>query len=163
EAAIAGRVPTSVRGPEGRVTLAAPLVVDGLAEGALVAENPSYVVPTDDDLSLLALFAAQAAVALKTARAQSRLRGGALAALGRVATQVAHELNNPLGGLRLYADLLENRLAKLADAQGVDLAQKISRAVTHLGDLVTDITAYGRAPELRREPVAVNTLLEECL
>jgi signal transduction histidine kinase len=163
ESAIAGRVPTAITGPQGRVTLAAPLVVDGVAEGALVAENPSYVVPTDDDLSLLALFAAQAAVALKTAREQSRLRGGALAALGRVATQVAHELNNPLGGLRLYADLLENRLAKLGDAQGVDLAQKISHAVTHLGDLVTDITAYGRAPELQRGPVAVNALLEECL
>jgi len=163
EAAIAGRVPTSVTGAQGRVTLSAPLVVDGVAEGALVAENPSYVVPTEDDLSLLALFAAQAAVALKTAREQSRLRGGALAALGRVATQVAHELNNPLGGLRLYADLLENRLGKLADAQGVDLARKISRAVTHLGDLVTDITAYGRPAELQREPVAVNALLEECL
>jgi signal transduction histidine kinase len=128
-----------------------------------VAENPSYVVPTEDDLALLAVFAAQAAVALKTAREQSRLRGGALAALGRVAAQLAHELNNPLGGLRLYADLLENRLGKLGDAQGVEIAQKIARAVTHLGDLVTDITAYGRAPELHREPVAVNALVEECL
>jgi signal transduction histidine kinase len=163
EAAIRQAMPTRVSGTHGRVTLAAPLLVDGVAQGALVAENPSYVVPTEDDLVLLAIFAAQAAVALKTTHEQSRLRGGALAALGRVATQVAHELNNPLGGLKLYAQLLEERFRKAGDEQGVEIAQKVSRAVTHLGDLVTDITAYGRPPELRREAVGVNALVEECL
>src|SRR5581483_6852623 len=163
EVAMHDRAPTTVRGAEGRVTLAAPLRVGGAAEGALVAESPSYVVPTEDDLLLLAIFAAQAAVALKNAREQSRFRGCALAALGRVATQVAHELNNPLGGLKLYAQLLEDRLAKAGDPQGVDMAQKVGRAVTHLGDLVADITAYGRPPELRREPTAVNALVDECL
>src|SRR5581483_11763682 len=157
--AVAGAAPS----PIADLATAAAVLVDGAAEGALVAESPSYVVPTEDDLLLLAIFAAQAAVALKNAREQSRLRGGALAALGRVATQVAHELNNPLGGLKLYAQLLEDRLAKAGDPQGVDMAQKVGRAVTHLGDLVADITAYGRPPELRREPTAVNALVDECL
>ncbi|HJQ85499.1 MAG TPA: ATP-binding protein, partial [Candidatus Binatia bacterium] len=129
----------------------------------LVAENPSYVVPTEDDLVLLAIFAGQAAVAVKNAHEQSRLRGGALAALGRVATQVAHELNNPLGGLKLYARLVEERFRKAADEQGIEMAQKIDRAVAHLAELATDITAYGRAPELQRAPVDLNTLIEECL
>ncbi|HYR95324.1 MAG TPA: ATP-binding protein [Candidatus Binatus sp.] len=162
-AAIAGCAPVVVRGAAGRLTLAAPLLVDGAAEGALVAENPSYVVATADDLALLAVFAAHAAVALKNAREQSRLRGGALAALGRVATQVAHELNNPLGGLKLYAGLLQDRLRKVGDDQGVEMALKVDRALAHLGDLASDITAYGRPPELRQEPVGVNTLVEECL
>jgi len=162
EAAIAQGAP-ALTGDHGRLTLAAPLLVDGVAEGALVAENPSYVVPTDDDLVLLAVFAAQAAAALKNAHEQSRLRGGALAALGRVATQVAHELNNPLGGLRLYAQLLEERLRRADDAEGIEMARKVGGAVGHLAELVTDITAYGRAPELRRAPTAVNAVLDECL
>lgn len=155
--------PALGRDPDGRVLLAAPLLVDGAAEGAVVAENPAYVVPTEDDLTLIAIFASQAAVALKNAREQSRLRGGALAALGRVATQVAHELNNPLGGLKLYARLVEERFRKAGDEQGVEMAGKIDRAVLHLSELATDITAYGRAPELRREPIRLNALVEECL
>jgi signal transduction histidine kinase len=163
-AAVVARAEPAVAGTgDGRVILAAPLLVAGAAEGALVAENPSYVVPTEDDLVLLAIFAAQAAVAVKTARERSRLRGGALAALGRVATQVAHELNNPLGGLKLYARLVEERFRKAGDEQGVDMARKIDHAVGHLAELATDITAYGRPPELHREPVDPNAVLEECL
>jgi signal transduction histidine kinase len=163
EAAMRHTTPTAASGPDDRVMLCAPLLVDGAAEGALVAENPSYVVPTEDDLVLLAIFAGQAAVAVKNTREQSRLRGGALATLGRVATQVAHELNNPLGGLKLYARLLEDRFRKAGDGQGVELAQKVDRAVGHLAELVTDITAYGRPPELHRAPTAVNALVDECL
>src|SRR5262249_40744371 len=91
ETAMQQRRPIVTSRSDERVILAAPLLVEGAAGGALVAENPSYVVPTEDDLVLLAIFAAQAAVALKNAHEQSRLRSGALAALGRVATQVAHE------------------------------------------------------------------------
>jgi signal transduction histidine kinase len=163
EAAMREERPIGIESPDARAILAAPLLVDGRSEGALVAGNPSYVVPTEDDLVLLAIFASHAAVALKNAHEQSRLRGGALAALGRVATQVAHELNNPLGGLRLYAHLIGERFRKLSDEQGVELAQKVDRAVDHLAELATDITAYGRPPEIQREPVALNALVEECV
>jgi signal transduction histidine kinase len=155
--------PAVINGSDGRVMLTAPLLVDGIGEGAVVAETRSYVVPTEDDLVLIAIFASQAAVAIKNARDQSRLRGGALAALGRVATQVAHELNNPLGGLKLYAGLVEQRFSKLGDEQGVDMARKIDKAVGHLGEIATDITAYGGTSELRREPARPNALIEDCL
>jgi signal transduction histidine kinase len=163
ETAMRQRTAGTASASDGRVMLCTPLLVDGMAEGALVAENPSYVVPTEDDLVLLSIFGGQAAVALKNAREQSRLRGGALAALGRVATQVAHELNNPLGGLKLYARLLEERFRKAGDEYGVELSQKIDHAVGHLAEMVTDITSYGRPPELHREPTAVNSVVEECL
>src|SRR5206468_10894758 len=91
------------------------------------------------------------------------LRSGALAALGRMATQVAHELKNPLAGLRLYARHLEQRLLKTGDGEGAALAQKISSTVDHLAAVVSEITAFGRPPELHRAPVAVNALLDECV
>ena len=163
EAAIARRDSVTMGGADGRATLAVPLMVAGTPEGALVVENPSHVVATDDDLDLLRVFASQGAVALGNARELSRLRSGALAALGRVASQVAHELNNPLGGLALYARLLEDRFKTAGDEEGVQLTHKVGRAVRHLADLVTDITAYGRPPELKREPTSLNALIEECL
>jgi len=162
-AAIDKGVPTTLMGAEGRVALAAPLVVKNGPVGALVVECAERFAPTPEDLELLALFSFQATVALKNAHELSQLRSGALAALGRMATQVAHELKNPLGGLKLYARHLEKRLSTASDPELAELAQKIGHAVDHLANLVTEITAYGRPPELKRESVKVTELLDECL
>ena len=162
-AAIEKGVPTTLMGGEGRVALAAPLVVKNGPVGALVVECAERFAPTPEDLELLALFSFQAAVALKNAHELSQLRSGALAALGRMATQVAHELKNPLGGLKLYARHLEKRLSAASDPELAELANKIGHAVDHLANLVTEITAYGRPPELKLEPVKVTELLDECL
>jgi signal transduction histidine kinase len=143
--------------------VAAPLVVQKGPAGALVIETSDRVEPDEDDLELLALFSSQAAVAIRNTHELERLRSGALAALGRMATQVAHELKNPLAGLLLYARHLEGRLAKNGDAEGAALAQKISGTVDHLAATVTEITAFGRPPELHRAPVAIHALLDECL
>jgi signal transduction histidine kinase len=151
----------AVADADGRVILGAPLFVGGGAAGALVVET--RVVPTADDLDVLALFSSQAAVALKTTRELERLRSGALTALGRMAAQVAHELRNPLGGLKLFAEYLEDRLAKAGDTEGSDVAGKISREVDHMADLVREITQFGRPGSLRRIPTNLNGLMESCL
>jgi signal transduction histidine kinase len=143
--------------------VAAPLVVQRGPAGALVIETPARVEPSDDDLELLALFSAQAAVAIRNTHELQRLRSGALAALGRMATQVAHELKNPLAGLRLYARHLEHRLERTGDVEGSEIARKISAAVDHLAGVVSEITAFGRQPELQRAPTSIHALLDECL
>src|SRR5207247_10413148 len=155
--------PTMVAGQEARVIVAAPLVVQRGPVGALVIETPGRVEPTEDDLELLALFSSQAAIAIRNTHELERLRSGALAALGRMATQVAHEIKNPLAGLRLYARHLEQRLSRAGDTEGQELASKIAAGVEHLADVVAEITAFGRPPELHRAPTNVHTLLDECL
>jgi signal transduction histidine kinase len=156
-------VPTTFPGSETGAVVAAPLLVQRGPAGALVIETAARIEPTDDDLELLALFSSQAAVAIRNTHDLEQLRSGALAALGRMATQVAHELKNPLAGLRLYARHLETRLEKNGDAEGAGLAQKISGTVDHLASVVSEITAFGRPPELHRGPVAVHALLDECV
>ncbi len=146
-----------------RAVLAAPLRVEGALRGALVAETRGTVVPTSEDLGSLSLFAAHAAIALKSSLELERARSGALAALGRVAAQVAHEISNPLGGLKIYAELVGRRLASHDDRHGVDLAGRIDQAVDRLAALVSDITAYGRPAELRREPTDPDEIVEQCL
>src|SRR5436190_4429649 len=156
---------TSSAGGDGEVgtIVAAPLVVQRGPTGALVIETPTRVEPTEDDLELLALFSSQAAIAIRTTHELERLRSGALAALGRMATQVAHEVKNPLAGLRLYARHLEQGLIRTQDAEGVELARKITSTVDHLAAVVSEITAFGRQPELKRAPTALAGLLDECL
>jgi signal transduction histidine kinase/DNA-binding response OmpR family regulator len=162
-AAIDKGAPVTTPGPGGGAVVAAPLVVARGPAGALVIETAPRVAPDEDDLELLALFSAQAAVAIRNTHELERLRSGALAALGRMATQVAHELRNPLAGLRLYARHLQQRLTRAGDAEGGDLAQKISSTVDHLADVVADITAFGKTSELRRAPADLHPLLDECL
>jgi signal transduction histidine kinase len=161
QAVLQGKAPTVITDPDGRVMVGGPLFVGGGAAGALVVET--RVEPSADDLDLLALFSSQAAVALKNTRELERLRSGALAALGRMAAQVAHELRNPLGGLKLFAEHLEHRLGKAGDAEGSEVAGKISREVDHMADLVREITQFGRPGSLRRMPTSLNGLLESCL
>ena len=156
-------LPATFPGSDNGSIVAAPLLVQRGPAGALVIETPARVEPTEDDLELLALFSSQAAVAIRNTHELERLRSGALAALGRMATQVAHELKNPLAGLRLYARHLEQRLVRNGDTEGATLAQKISGTVDDLAAVVNEITAFGRPPELHRGLVAVHALLDECV
>jgi signal transduction histidine kinase len=156
-------VPRTSPGAEGGTIVAAPLVVQRGPAGALVIETAARVEPDEDDLELLALFSSQAAVAIRNTDELERLKSGALAALGRMATQVAHEVKNPLAGLRLYARHLEQRLETAGDGQGAELARKITSTIEHLTQVVSEITAFGRTPELHRAPVDVPALLDECL
>jgi signal transduction histidine kinase len=162
-AAMTKGIPVTFPGNESGAVVAAPLVVQRGPAGAVVIETARGIEPTDDDLELLALFSSQAAVAVRNTHELERLRSGALAALGRMATEVAHELKNPLAGLRLYARHLEARLGKTGDADGAGLAQKITSTVDHLAAVVQEITAFGRPPELHRAPIALPALLDECL
>jgi signal transduction histidine kinase len=161
-AAMTKGIPVTFPGETGSI-VAAPLVVQKGPAGALVIETSRGVEPTEDDLELVALFSSQAASAVRTTHELERLRSGALAALGRMATEVAHELKNPLAGLRLYARHLEQRLGKNGDADGAGLAQKITSTVDHLAAVVQEITAFGRPPELHRVPTVLHTLLDECV
>ena len=55
------------------------------------------IEPTEDDLELLALFSSQAAVAMRNTHELERLRSGALAALGRMATAGRARAEEPAG------------------------------------------------------------------
>jgi signal transduction histidine kinase len=161
--AIATGAPLTYAAADGRMVVAAPLVVQRGPAGALVIETPTNVQPGEDDLELLALFSSQAAVAIRNTHELQRLRTGALAALGRMAMQVAHELRNPLAGLRLYARHLEQRLQKADDGDGEALARKITATIDHLAGVVAEITAVGKTPTLNPAPTSLAALLDECI
>src|SRR5204863_96237 len=158
-------VPLAVSdGADGGTIVASPLVVQHGPAGALVIETSVRLEPGDDDLELLALFSSQAAIAIRNTHDLERLRSGAVAALGRMATQVAHEAENPLAGLRLYAHHLEETLARAFDlffttkATGTGLGMSIARSVINLhgGELtVSSRENYGTRVQARLplEPV----------
>ena len=80
-----------------------------------------------------------------------------LAALGEMAAGVAHEIRNPLGGIGLYASLLERDLTDRPTQR--DLANRISAGVRSLDAIVSDILAFARSPEPSWHSVVLGQVL----
>jgi len=90
-------------------------------------------------------------------------RNGKVAALGRVAAQVAHEVRNPLYGLLLYSTHLKEELAgQLAEDQ-VELFNNIIDTINQLTSLTEQILDFGRPVRLALQPVELNSVVSAVL
>ena len=84
-----------------------------------------------------------------------------LAALGEMAAGVAHEIRNPLGGIGLYASLLERDLADMPRQQ--DLVRRMTAGLKNLESIVSDILAFACDAEPRQERVLLGKVLDAVL
>ncbi len=88
-------------------------------------------------------------------------RKSRLAALGEMAAGMAHEIRNPLGGVQLYASLLERDLEKQPDQ--LQWVRKISSGVRHLNQIVSDILAFTQDQNCTKTSIGLAGLLAEVL
>ena len=84
-----------------------------------------------------------------------------LAALGEMAAGVAHEIRNPLGGIQLFASLLEKDVDDRPDA--VRLVGRIKQGVGALEGIVSDILEFGRQSEPVLSAVDLASVLRESI
>jgi two-component system, NtrC family, sensor kinase len=130
--------------PLGRVTQRAQAV----ARGDL---TPHDVVPTEDEIGDLA--AAFERMVSAVARAQSRaVANERLAAIGKMAAHVTHEIRNPLSSIGLNIELLEEELKKESPkTESLALLSAIAREVERLGLLSEEYLRVARLPSPRME------------
>jgi signal transduction histidine kinase len=99
--------------------------------------------------------------ATEVAEAERTLRRSeSLAAVGQATTQVAHEIRNPLGSIRLGVSMLRD---SVSDPDALNTIELVERGIKHLNNLVVDVTQFSRQKSLERSPVDVNDLLDRSL
>lgn len=83
-----------------------------------------------------------------------------LTVFGRIAAGIAHEVKNPLGGIRGAAELLGLRAG---DAKARETAELIVREVDRITTLVDDLMVFARGEKLELAPVNLHRLLDDVL
>lgn len=87
-------------------------------------------------------------------------RSESLAAVGQATTQVAHEIRNPLGSIRLGVSMLRD---SVNDQEALNTIELVERGIKHLNKLVVDVTQFSRQKELERSSVDLHDSLERSI
>jgi len=87
-------------------------------------------------------------------------RTESLAAVGQATTQVAHEIRNPLGSIRLGVSMLRD---SVNDPEALNTIELVERGIKHLNKLVVDVTQFSRQKALERSRVDVNLTLDRSI
>jgi signal transduction histidine kinase len=80
-----------------------------------------------------------------------------LAALGEMAAGLAHEIRNPLGGIALYASMLEKETGHSAGTKNA--ATRIASGVRTLERLVSEILDFAQEHHLERQHCRLSSVL----
>lgn len=125
------------------------------AEKAFDVYSAPLAIDGDRGQIVTLVDATEAAEAERTLR-----RSESLAAVGQATTQVAHEIRNPLGSIRLGVSMLRD---SVNDEDALNTIELVERGIKHLNKLVVDVTQFSRQKELERATVDLHESLESSL
>jgi PAS domain S-box-containing protein len=83
-----------------------------------------------------------------------------LAAVGRLAAQVAHEIKNPLAGIRGACEVM---MARLTEQRGQEIAEEVVRQIDRLNRTVEDLLLFARPVMTRPRPTDMHELIDQVL
>lgn len=89
------------------------------------------------------------------------LQSEKLAAMGRLTSQIAHELNNPLYGIMNTLELLKTEVPPESKRRRI-LEMALSETV-RLSDMLRKMLSFSKPEEERRQPTDINAILDEIL
>jgi two-component system NtrC family sensor kinase len=89
------------------------------------------------------------------------LQSEKLAAMGRLTSQIAHELNNPLYGIMNTLELLKSEIP--ADNKRRKILEMALSETIRLSDLLRKMLSFSKPDQEERHPVDINSVLDEIL
>jgi two-component system NtrC family sensor kinase len=84
-----------------------------------------------------------------------------MASLGKLAAGIAHEINNPLGGILIYSSLMMEDLSE-EDSRRGDLARIVQEA-GRCKEIVKSLLEFARQTEPKMEPTDINRAINDGL
>jgi signal transduction histidine kinase len=90
------------------------------------------------------------------------IRKGRMAQLGQLIATVAHEIRNPLGGIRTSAFLLR-RVLPGADEKAIGSLERIDNGVKRCDDIITQLLDFSRTASPQVETTNLDSWVEECV
>ncbi|MBK9315948.1 MAG: GHKL domain-containing protein [Acidobacteria bacterium] len=88
-------------------------------------------------------------------------RSRTLSAVGQITAQVAHEIYNPLGAVKLNLELLEMQIGEDEDIRHT--IGRIKRGVEHLSTIAMDLRFLTRPRDPERKPTDLSHLLDDVI
>ncbi|HRI66028.1 MAG TPA: ATP-binding protein [Polyangium sp.] len=144
-----------VLAPLTRVTERAEVV----ARGDL---TPREIVATNDEIGELATTFEGMVAAILRARSEL-VNAERLAAIGKMAAHVTHEIRNPLSSIGLNLELLEEEVATRDDKEAAQLVGAIRAEVERLSKIAEQYLSIARRPKPSLERERVEDLVQELL
>jgi signal transduction histidine kinase len=117
---------------------------------------------TSDDESFIEALSVHAAIALENARlAKEMVESERMSAVGRMASTIIHDIKNPMGTLRMYAQVIKK---KTGNTEAAQLADEIIRQVDRFVNMTQEILDFSRGvSEIHVEEVNLNEVMESAL
>lgn len=141
-----------------------PLLIDGHTPGVLITSDDvtkrvqleealkQYTVELEDRVDR--------GTATAKKLEQQVLHSEKLAALGRLAAGVAHEIGNPLTSISTFAQLLREMTTDEFSRNSLDI---INNHIQRITDIVRRMSTFARADTLNIKPVQLNDILNSTL
>lgn len=141
-----------------------PLLIDGKAPGILIASNNvTKRVHLEEALKRYTIEL-EGKVDMGTATAkkleQQVLHSEKLAALGRLAAGVAHEIGNPLTSISTFAQLLREMAKDEFAKNSLDI---MNNQIQRITDIVRRMSIFSRADSLNIKYIQINDVLKSTL
>jgi len=141
-----------------------PLIIEGIISGILISSNnvtkrvqleealKQYTVELEDKVDK------GTATAMKLE--QQIMHSEKLAALGRLAAGVAHEIGNPLTSISTFAQLLREMATDEFSQNTLDI---INNHIQRITDIVRRMSTFARADSVKIKSVQLNEVLQSTL
>jgi len=150
--------------------LCIPLMVKGKLIGIFSLDNKmSGDMFTSEDLELLSTVANQAAIAIENAKLYEEMRemekslhrADKLAALGTLASSIAHEIRNPLVSIKTFTQLVPRKFnsQEFLDKFQTIVPEELERMETILNQLLS----FGRPSHPEFYPISVEEVIDSIL
>jgi len=156
--------------------LCVPLKVEGKVIGVLNVNRIERKERFDEnDLKLLSIFADNAAMAIEKSNLYQRLQShlealeqqadliqaGKMAAMGTLGAGIAHQLNQPLSGIKGFTQAILMETDKKSPFYK-DL-KTIEEQANYMRDVINNLARFARRSESKKEPIDMNLPIEAAL